>query len=116
MKKKKLQSPWLGVLPFHLDTYGDGTYSKHDNILDLMQNTALSGHIMRFFPTKYPPNSEGADRLVRDIFVVSREHGVELVSGGGNRHPICNSLVCSCSLLVKDCKDKETNKENDTAY
>jgi hypothetical protein len=35
---KKMQSPWLGVLPFHLDTYGDGTYSKHDNILDLMQN------------------------------------------------------------------------------
>jgi hypothetical protein len=58
-EKKKLQSPWLGVLPFHLDTYGNGNYSKHDNILDLMQNTALSGHIIRFCPTKIPSKLRG---------------------------------------------------------
>jgi hypothetical protein len=82
-----------------------------------MQKTALLGHIMRFCPVKYPPNqSEGVDRLVRDICLVAREHGVELVSGGGNHPPICKCLVCSCSLLVKEYfKEKEANKEN-SAY
>jgi hypothetical protein len=112
--EKKLQSPWLGMLPFQIDAYGDGNYAQYDNILDLMQNAALSGYIMRFCPIKYPPTQpEGVDMLVRDIFLVAREHGVELVTGGGNRPPICKSLVCSCSLLVKEYgKDKEADKEN----
>jgi hypothetical protein len=84
------------MLPFCVDAYGDGNYTKHDNILDLMKNTALSGHNMRFCPVKYPPNQpDGVNSLVRDIFVVAREHGIELVSGGGNRPPICKTLACS---------------------
>jgi hypothetical protein len=114
-QEKKLQAPWMGTLPFHIDAYGDGNYVKHDNILDFMQNSTLSGHIMRFCPVNYPPNQqEGFDRLARDIVLCAREHGVELVSGGGNPPPVCKSLVCSCSLLVKNNgKENAINKENE---
>jgi hypothetical protein len=116
-QEKKLQAPWLGTLPFKIDSYGDGNYIHHDNILELMKNSALSGHCLRFCPAKYPPNQqEGAESLVRDIFLSARDHGVELVCGGGHRPPVCKSLVCSCSLLVKDKNYKENapNKENDS--
>jgi hypothetical protein len=115
-QEKKLRAPWLGTLPFCIDAYGDGNYSQHDNILDLMQNSVLTGHVMRFCPIKYPPNQkEGVDNLVRDLFLSAREHGVELVSGGGNRPPMCKSLVCSCSLLVKNNgKEQVMNKENES--
>jgi hypothetical protein len=103
------------MLPFQIDAYSDRNYVNYDNISDLMQNAALSGYIMRFCPIKYPPTQpEGVDMLVvRDIFLVAHEHGVKLVTGGGNCPSICKSLVYRCSPLVKEYgKDKEADKEN----
>jgi hypothetical protein len=71
-----------------------------------------------FCPIRYPPTQpEGVDMLVQDIFLVTCEHGVKLVMGGGNHLPICKSLVCSCSLLVKEYgKDKEEPDKENVAY
>jgi hypothetical protein len=44
-----------------------------------MKNTAMSGRIIRFSPVVYHPALSHLDKLVRDICMVSQQHGVELI-------------------------------------
>jgi hypothetical protein len=98
-----------------VDTYGDTQYVDHDNIFDLMQNTAMSGCIIRFSPAIYHPASLNLDQLVRDICLASRQQGVELVSARGVRPPICKSLVCSCSMILQP-RGKNKEEDDDENY
>jgi hypothetical protein len=111
--ERKGIAPWLGTLPFCVDLYGDGNYLDHDNIFDFMNRTALSGRIVRFSPVNYPPGTkeESLGSLVRDICMISRANGVELICTGGVRLPISKTLVCSCSIIAN--KKKELSKENE---
>jgi hypothetical protein len=114
IEKAGIEAPWLGTLPFCMDLYGDGDYAYHTNVLDFMQTKALAGQIMRFPPLVYSPvtKKESLDKLVRDICLVSRDNGVELVCTGGIKFPMCKSLMCSCSLIVDKKRDKENNGSN----
>jgi hypothetical protein len=112
-EKEKLEAPWLGKLPFCVDTYGDAQYIDHDNIFVYMQNTGMSGCIIQFSPETYHPSSSNLDRLVRDICLVSRQQGVELVSPRGASPPICKTLVCSCSMILQP---RGKKKQKDDVY
>jgi hypothetical protein len=112
IEKAGIEAPWLGTLPFCMDLYGDGNYVHHSNVFDFMKTQNLAGHILRFPPFLYSPvtKKESLDKLVRDICLVSRQNGVELVCTGGAKLPICKSLMCSCSLIVD--KKRDSDKEN----
>jgi hypothetical protein len=110
-EKDELEAPWLGKLPFCADTYGDCQYIDHDNIFVHMQNTAMSGCIIRFSPAMYHPCNSNLERLVRDICQSSRQNGIELISARGVRPPICKSLVCSCSIILQQKKSNQEAQE-----
>jgi hypothetical protein len=107
-QQQKPDHRWLGKIPFYVDPYNSGFFVHHENIVDLVHNTILTGHLIRFSPIDYPPNAakdeHGIDtslqKLTIDLSARAREHGATLISGGGSRHPICRSLVCHRSLIM----------------
>jgi hypothetical protein len=107
----ELEAPWLGKLPFCVDTYGNCQYVNHDNIFVHMQNSAMSGCIIQFSPAMYHPCNSNLERLVCNICQSSRQHVIELISAHGVCPLIFKSLVCSCSIILQQTKSNQEAQE-----
>jgi hypothetical protein len=119
---QKLEQRWLGKVPFYVDPYDSGFFIHHENVVDLLHNTILTGHKIRFSSIDYPPNAchdehginLSLQKLTNDLRARAREHGATLISGGGSRPPICRSLICHRSLIATPRKpdlDEDANQK-----